>query len=319
VAFSSATIVLTAFDGAKIARITPVGLFAALADWQLKRRCDSIYTRAALELERDHLSDEEQEQVRRRGEEACELAARNWGPRRKLFVDIAAFLELGGLAAANFFVFSRFLDVSYPRWYLTHGSIISLVFAAFTLGMNLDKESGLVSANPGDYLRATIRVRRDFGLQFKGAVGADIGREPREPPANYNLHKVEGIIKEAGFLPESMVVVVFTFAFFLAVRAWFLVIAPLQYVLYLVCGAPARRFAGSTWQESNAMPAEQDELVERKPATMESNETPLNEGELEGRKPDVLGARWKTVYSYKPVTFTATVTAIVLWVISQFI
>jgi hypothetical protein len=281
---------------------------------------NAVYVQTAHELESDDLSAEDREQIARRAEEAMEHLLGVGLARRKLLLDITSLLMLAAFATANVFVFRRFFDVSYFRWYLQNGSIISLVFAAFTLGFNLDKERDLISANPRKYYAANLGVHALFANQFKGAVGALIGKEKREPPpVERDVHPIERLIEEVWFLPEAMIATTLSIGLFLAAEIWFYVIAPFQYVVYLACGAPARTFAGSTWQPVQKMPPELAALAGPTPAAVESDQPSEGTRDSSDDQPARAVPRWKTVYSEKPVTFTATITAIVLWLISQFI
>jgi hypothetical protein len=99
---------------------------------------------------------------------------------------------------------------------------------------------------------------------------------------------------------DVLLAVTFSFAFILLFAGWILVIAPLQYVVNLVAGAPARRAASSPVRASfQSTPRKL--IVDERP---KRNDLP--EGATESR------------FSTSSVAFTAVVASALLFLVSTF-
>ncbi|MBA3595912.1 MAG: hypothetical protein H0W40_00790 [Methylibium sp.] len=132
---------------------------------------------------------------------------------------LAALLGLAGL---NAWLFAWLWDADYLRWYVQAGPLIALATAAFGAAWGrLDRQTGLVSAQPLEYLGACLQL---IGLPIY-VLGSHFRSEHQ--PGGHPL----------GDLLCSMVLAV---ALVLAALAWLLLIVPLQYFVFLVCAAPSR-------------------------------------------------------------------------------
>jgi len=134
---------------------------------------------------------------------------------------LLGFAALVGLFAFDHWIFSRWFGTAYWRWYLTNGTLIGLitpiVFKAW--GDLADKHSGLLSPHPLIYLASCFQV---VGLPIYG-LGTQIkGNRGKASWFDYPLTYVWALILVASIL------------------VWFVVVVPVQYVVYLVCGAPIR-------------------------------------------------------------------------------
>src|SRR5205807_9487620 len=85
----------------------------------------------------------------------------------------------------------------------------------------LDNQTGLVSANPLDYFGACLQL---VGLPLRVFGGHCLKKNQLRPLS---------ILDFLFLLPLLL-------AFLIAAFGWLLLIAPLQYFVFLVCGAPAR-------------------------------------------------------------------------------
>ncbi|MCM3869354.1 MAG: hypothetical protein ND895_01485 [Pyrinomonadaceae bacterium] len=140
---------------------------------------------------------------------------------------LLGFAGLVGLFAFDQWLFSKWIGTAYWRWYLTNGTLIGLitpiVFKAW--GDLADKHTGLLSPHPFVYLASCIQV---VGLPIYG-LGTQIkGTQGRSSWFDYPLTWVWVLILLASIL------------------VWFVVVVPIQYVVYLVCGAPIRFMLGSS-------------------------------------------------------------------------
>jgi hypothetical protein len=122
----------------------------------------------------------------------------------------------------TYWIFRWCFDLNYLHWYVDAGPFIGLATAAFGAAWGgLDKNTGLVSANPLDYVGGCFQV---IGLPiyvFGGHIKSE--NQPRPLP-----------------VWESLLVLPLILVFVVAALGWLLLIAPIQYFVFLVCGAPSR-------------------------------------------------------------------------------
>jgi hypothetical protein len=135
---------------------------------------------------------------------------------------------LAGGTLLNQWAFTRWFGTSYPAWYLANGSLIGLISSIVALSWgDLNRHVGLISAHPLDYLGSYLQLA---GLPiYELGTHLRTGAAPRDGRNFFDL------------LVASLV----AGAISVAILVWVLVVAPAQYFLYLVCGAPGRVFAGS--------------------------------------------------------------------------
>lgn len=136
------------------------------------------------------------------------------------------FAILVAIFVLDHWIFSKWLGTAYWRWYLTNGTLIGLitpiVFKAW--GDLADKHTGLLSPHPFVYLASCFQV---IGLPIYG-LGTQIkGNRGQASWFDYPLTLVWALILVASIL------------------VWFVVVVPVQYLVYFVCGAPIRFMLGS--------------------------------------------------------------------------
>ncbi|HVQ57343.1 MAG TPA: hypothetical protein VMS60_00410 [Solirubrobacterales bacterium] len=143
---------------------------------------------------------------------------------------------MAAVTGINFAIFAA-LGSAYLDWYLQSGFIVALVFAVVAIAVDLDLELHLIAAHP------FIFVRGVFSLLAQ-VIAAAV--QPLEEP------RADSSLAEAGdgyeslqsrFRPPTLdriFATVFSLIFAAAMLAWALVVAPLQYWVNLLCGAPAR-------------------------------------------------------------------------------
>jgi hypothetical protein len=140
------------------------------------------------------------------------------------------WLGLGAVMAIDALVFHA-LDSNYLRWYIENGSAIALVTAFLSLVVDLDLIGDLVSAHPIAYLRGAFRVLAVWftalGAAFRPSPGARYGPPEVVLPGLFDA-------LASALLALGLSVLLF---------AWLLVVVPVQYFVFLVCGAPARTFS----------------------------------------------------------------------------
>ncbi|MCC6298898.1 MAG: hypothetical protein IT314_06345 [Anaerolineales bacterium] len=135
------------------------------------------------------------------------------------------FLVILALIALDQFIFAFFFNLSYFEWYRKNGSLISALFALVSLTWDLNKNIGLVSANPRHYAGAVMQL---IGAQIY-AFGAIGKTEERKSPdgLKYNVF-------------DNLTFIVLVLALLLLNVFWVILIAPFQYFLVLLLGGPAR-------------------------------------------------------------------------------
>ena len=144
---------------------------------------------------------------------------------KKFFLEIAIpFLGLAAVCLMNSWIINRIFSIGftgYLTWYVGAGAFINLAVVVFGAAWSgLDKNVGLVSAHPLIYIRA---CRKLAGLPIY-AFGGHLRRE------NHDGHNLWDLLFG---LPLILLFVVASFA-------WLVLVAPLQYFLFLLCGAPSR-------------------------------------------------------------------------------
>jgi hypothetical protein len=116
----------------------------------------------------------------------------------------------------------------YLSWYLKNGVLIGFVttIASLVWG-DINRQNGLISSHPLDYLGSCLQVA---GLPLI-VLGAHM-RKNKIPGASSSPFDILLMI------PMLLILL-------LLICGWLLVIVPLQYFVYLICGAPARVFSKS--------------------------------------------------------------------------
>jgi hypothetical protein len=137
---------------------------------------------------------------------------------------------LAGLAALlllyliDEWLFSRWLGVHYWRWYLRNASLIGLVSAIVLKiwGNGADKHLGLISSHPLTYLGSWLQY---VGLPFY-SLGTQLRRNRDQSIARSGIDLVLALAWMLILAPVLLV--------------WFIVIVPLQFLVYFICGGPIR-------------------------------------------------------------------------------
>jgi hypothetical protein len=194
---------------------------------------------------------------------------------------------LTALIAADELVLRALFGTHYLSWYLANGAIVSLVVAFVTLAWgDLNDLPGLISAHPLEYAAAHVALCA-LPSQSLAAILAPRG-EARPESAPIGLPVLDAILTVA-----------VTLVLLAAFVAFMLVVAPIQFFVYLVAGAPGREACASperAWYRIRA----REILVESGPRT----------GELPA------GAD-ESAYTSRPVTFTAAIASALLFATQQ--
>lgn len=176
---------------------------------------------------------------------------------------------------------------------LAFEALTSIVFVFVTLAWgDLNKLSGLASAQPMQSLLAWWTLG---GLPSL-ALSALHERRPKQWDEMRSDEQLVGPIG-LGLLDEIIAMLV-TLAFLAAFGLWLLVVVPLQYLVYLVAGAPARQAFASVYR---AWALVTDRGLA---AAVTPKWHPIPEGAIESG------------FSAQPVAFTAALAAALLFAVS---
>lgn len=184
------------------------------------------------------------------------------------------------LLALDHWLFITWFHTPHLHWYLTVGASISLVSSVVSMAWgDLEKQRGLISAHPFTYIGAALQLvglpLYTLGTHLRSHAG-----EPRTRPTVDLLLTIPLVLMLVG-----------------AMAVWLVVIAPPQYVVYLLCGAPARMFSQST----------------RRPiAHLQDTQLAVAEIATHEKTPD---GWWNIGLSQKPVAVTNLFTSLFLFIV----
>jgi hypothetical protein len=233
--------------------------------------------------------------------------------RRRVVLGLGIIL---GLIVANYMFFQEVLELNYFRWYLDTGPLVHVVFALIALGLNLDKNLDLIAVRPNQYIYGCLEITTQQFMQLAGGLGRvrndqDLLGGPTPPKTNLAWDVLS-------FLFHAAITLAFSVAFFVAALAWLLLVAPIQYPLYIFCGAPARMFAGSTYSP----PDMGREMVSEPDSTgvspsdvhgqLDHQQAVTEPQESDDEQDESASGLLPTGFATRPVTFTASLAALVL-------
>lgn len=184
-------------------------------------------------------------------------------------------------AALNYWIFARLWAADYLRWYAHAGPFIALATGAFGAAWGgLDNNPRLISAHPCVYLAACFQVA---GLPIYA-----FGTHFRHPSAGQRAPAW-----------ETFAAIALAVAFVIAAIGWLVFIVPLQYFVFVICGAPLR-IAMRSRVRVEARFLEQDLIFAER-----AREQPLSNG------------WWDASLRDKPVTLTSAFSAALLFLLQS--
>lgn len=142
------------------------------------------------------------------------------------------FLVILALIGVDQIIFHYFFHISYLVWYLKNGALIGAAFTLITLTWDINKNIGLVSANPFHYAGS---VQQLVGAQIN-SFGA-LGKRKLRKPQNDSVDQV--------IILDDLVFIVFGILLILLNVLWLIVVLPIQYFFVLFLGGPARNYLSS--------------------------------------------------------------------------
>ena len=197
---------------------------------------------------------------------------------------LLGFAVLAGLIALNRWLFAELLGGDYLGWYRANADKLSftLALAAIVWGDQMERHTGLIGTNPLDQLGAYY--------QLMGMTVFTLGTGFRS----------SGNARTRTSAFDVLVAIPVTAGFVAAVVAWLLFVAPLQYFVQMVCGAPSRvALAG-----------------DRKPIAGWDG-VRLATREIARTEP-VPDGWWASVFAEKPVKFTAIFATMLMFGLKAF-
>jgi len=194
------------------------------------------------------------------------------------------FLIILVLIVLDQFIFSFFFKLSYFEWYLKNGSLISIGAALVTFAWDVNKNAGLISANPRQYCGAYFQL---IGAQLLAFGTSGKSNQHRQAEGESALL----------LLLDSLQFIIFGILIIFLSVLWIIMIVPIQYFLILFLGGPGRIYSNSPIRL----------LGKFESTRLETKEIPWEE-----KKPN----DWMDLsIANKPVTFTYALIALALTVV----
>jgi hypothetical protein len=239
--------------------------------------------------------------IREIAREAFEPLGAGASSKRYLLAGLLGLLLMLLLTAVNQWLGRRWFGRSYLRFYLNYGYLVSLGLTALTLLVDLDKNVDLISSHPFRYVYACLNLikvplqivlRRDSAQDVPSATG---------PTDSALWNPLLQFARALMNILDQFFSGFFCIIFILILLVWLWLIAPLQYFIYLICGAPARVIGRSTKTMRPAASA---------PERRESFASADDDSSAESLTPE-------TDYFNRPVRITTALATAVLWGLSK--
>ena len=198
------------------------------------------------------------------------------------------FLVILALIALNQFVFNLVFKISYFEWYLKNGSLIAAASVLVTFAWDVNKNTGLISANPREYFGSYLQLIGAQSISL-GAIGKKQQRKSEERNSVFGIP-----------ILDSLMFIVFAVLMLVIFLSWIIIVVPIQYFFILFLGGPARIYLASPVKV----------LARFNHTQLETKEIPWEE-----KKPD----DWMDLsMANKPVSFTYALIALALVVVRYF-
>lgn len=165
--------------------------------------------------------------------------------KRYLLSGVLWLAVMVALIMVNYWLVHFFyVKANYLKFYLNYGYLISLGFTLVTLIIDLDQNRDLISSHPFRYANACLHLIR---VPLWMTVGAESKHDATGRPSPPEIGPDSPEWNTPASLFQSFMTILdqflsgfFSIIFILLVSIWLWLVAPLQYFVYLICGAPAR-------------------------------------------------------------------------------
>jgi hypothetical protein len=228
-----------------------------------------------------------------------------------------AFAVILLLVVFDVLIFKFAFNASYFEWYLQQGVSIGLVSALFTIAWGeLDRQPGLISAYPAKYLAAC-----GFLILLPGymlSVGLKSGtRGLNEPEVNPRQSCFEMIID----MFDAIVGLPLIFLLIGLLVTWFVTIAPFQYFVFLICGAPARIFSRSQLRVTAKFEDTQFkvEVVNKKGRVIAPGNIQVGKAKSITEQGEINDGWWEATANKKPFSMTVLFSSIFFLALQYFL
>lgn len=162
------------------------------------------------------------------------VAARHHRGRYEAPVVLVGLLRLVASGAFAYVIFWA-AGGNYVNWFLSNGALIATITLLLSLTVDLDSRPELISGNPWMFTAGVSGVAASLMLQLSAMFSR------AEPDWHLEQTNRDAFVSYLRWWHVDRIAT-YAVSFVLAavLAAWVLLVAPLQYVVTLVCGAPAR-------------------------------------------------------------------------------
>jgi hypothetical protein len=217
----------------------------------------------------------------------------------KILKPIVSFLILIFLIALNEWLSLHFgFKEDYLQFYLNKGSLIGLVTAVVVISWgDLNKNIGLISPNPYTYLSACRRVIY-LPLEVLSKGWNEVSEKWDIITKGIKYGGVAFPLKDYWIFWDLLFGVLLGVIIVLSLLIWLVVVAPLQYFIFLLAGALPRIFGIF--------------LTEKAIATLQNGRLIIEWIKKDKSIPE---GWWDASFSQKPVVVTAVISSLILWIL----
>jgi hypothetical protein len=224
---------------------------------------------------------------------------------------LGALVLMAALILSVYLLVRYLFGANYLSLYLRYGYLISLGFTFVTLLVNLDQDRDLISTHPFRYASACLRLMRGplqtVGADFKRETDQHATHHPETGPIDSGpWSAISKLAQTLMHVFDLFISGFFSIAFIIVVSAWLIFAAPLQYFIFLVCGAPARVIEKSIKKAHHALhqtETNMQDVAASEVAPAAAAATTASQGEA--------------VASWRPVRITSALALMVLWTLSR--
>lgn len=161
-------------------------------------------------------------------------ARRHYRLRYMLPVAVVGWTVLASCGLVAWLAF-RAVGTDYLQWFINNGDVVALIFGTAVLAIDLERHPELISAHPLKVVMVTFAIAAEAFESWSAVIGRRM--------TDRELEGTTSSVVQTRYRSRTLDVVissVFMWSAVASIFAWFVFIAPLQYVCNLVVGAPGR-------------------------------------------------------------------------------
>jgi hypothetical protein len=184
----------------------------------------------------------------------------------------------------NQWVFKRWFQVGHFEWYLKNGALIGIATSVVSLVWgNMREHTGLISSNPWDYMGSYLQLVGLPIFVLGTHLKSDIGKAHRASLFDIGV--------------SSLLFIVLC----IVLLIWLVAVVPVQYFVYLICGAPGRIVSSSRCAAI---------------AKLDGSRLAIKEIRADGEMPD---GWWNAGFADKPVAITGLFSSILFVILKSMV